>query len=420
VSRFVYDAYGQLLRVYAYDPDEAASTQARAVAEFEYDVAGRVMDKRMGENTDGTFATAIPYTYDAQGRLVDLGDVNGATDQPFAQHLDYRADGTIRRIDYLTPWTSSASPWTNAAGSAAWSYVFTYDWLGRLASAETDYPNDGLDPWQTQFFALRKLAYDSNGNILGLERWAPDAGDGGTQHWKDKLDYVYENGTNRLKRVIDDGRGIIADDPVYNRDYVYTHRGSARRAFGLSGPNTDPQRGAMEEEMTYNDQNLPVTQRLYDEDIDLDGTPEDLMLRYRYDAAGQRVRKQIGTLGAPCAQNQACTSDPHYAVERYLRDGMELVGTLDGDGKLLHWNLPGGLGRLEPTLKRQLPIFDPTLSAEIAVVDLTPTVTLDALAPGDHPDGSGGTLLTQPQADATAAASQDSVATILEDAVAPA
>jgi hypothetical protein len=63
---------------------------------------------------------------------------------------------------------------------------------------------------------------------------------------------------------------------------------------------------------------------------------ERIRVSCAYDRAGQRIKKHMRsdrTVGGPGDP----PPDPHYALERYVRDGMRLVGTFDGDGTLLWW-----------------------------------------------------------------------------------
>ncbi|MEO1076533.1 MAG: hypothetical protein AAFX41_11315 [Bacteroidota bacterium] len=105
-----------------------------------------------------------------------------------------------------------------------------------------------------------------------------------------------------------------------------------------------------------------------------------------------------------------------------------LLATLNGDGVLQHWNVIGNglVGRMALGTGDVVDYYDAASGAdmetlgETAVSDAIAGVLADALAPVNHPDGQGGTLLTQAEADAVVTATESSLRTLHVDEVAPA
>ncbi len=335
---YTYDRRGLLHRSYVSSQASMPSRPAEPDAEYTYDVAGRMAKVGLRKTNGGSFRVLTPYTYDIQGRLVAIGGIDKdpwASSAPFSSRYTYSAAGLIERGDYLTPdavqYASSITP--QDGQWPRWQYRYEYDGLGRLANAKYhEYrqpPSTGYDPPEMTGLQEGPIVYDANGNITALQRRVPAASGGASVI--DDLTYSYTPGTNRLSGL---GEAAGGSSPPWDAEAMSL-------SYDPNGNVTVMDSGGEQTSFAkYDERNLPLRVT----------TPDDLNVHYRYDASGQRIGLQVNTVGFNAGSGG---TDPHYKVERYARSGANLVGTFDGEGNLLHWNMQGGpggpIGRIYPT-----------------------------------------------------------------------
>ena len=272
--------------------------------------------------------------YDIQGRIVAVQ--NPAWGQsPFREELAYTTAGQIARV--VTQWPVSG-PYAGEGAPAgtpqawrSWSYDLAYDGVGRLRTALY---GDGTGP-AAGAFDLSNLAYDGNGNIEGLLRYAPTP-TGGSKR-VDNLSYSYEPGTNQLKAVGDAADGAYWYGTPWDADpSTFVHRADG----ALVRLDAHPQGGWGPQDPTafwvglaLDDRGQPTHGRV--RTVDETRPPENpayvVSDAYaRYDGAGWRVTREVVTDGV---------WDRTWTV----RDGAAVVGEFDGStGALRYWNTATG------------------------------------------------------------------------------
>ena len=372
--RYVLDGRGRTVRAEAeaghVDPASGETTaETVPVGTWAYHpVTGALAERRTGA-VPGHAGRRTWRTYDARGRLVGIGDVDGPDEiegaEPYAAAYAYDAAGRIRRWEQLTPHAVQASPYAggapaeHAAAEARWHYALAYDGLGRLEQAVYGTPGAACAGGAacSDAYSVGDLAYDANSNLTRLVRWGPAlfaGGDGAVRNgrgaWADALTYRYAEGTNRLARVDEYEDPALDGTPSENPsghehsagyagrfDYDAAGRVTRERS-GQSGP------AVRRQVKRYSAASLPV--RL-DVPAAADAVHGGVRLEYRYDGAGQRVQEVVqARLGVDKGD-----PDPHYQKRVWLRHGDgRAAGVLDGDGRLVSWSLYGaGLaGRIEP------------------------------------------------------------------------
>jgi RHS repeat-associated protein len=156
--------------------------------------------------------------------------------------------------------------------------------------------NSGSAWTTTAAYDIAGIIHDTDGNLKNLQRYR----DNGTLI--DNLTYSYPGSSNRLSSVTD----AVATTPetwdAETGSFTYDANGNVKTApapYSITN-------------VTYDPANLPLS-------ITRTGTTTT----YRYDDAGQRITKQVGTGN----------------TEFYLREGGTTVGvfTLNGSGALVSW-----------------------------------------------------------------------------------
>ena len=197
-------------------------------------------------------------------------------------------------------------------------YAFTYDGLSRLTRGSYSQPaTGGLGGAYDE-----ALAYDLNGNITALSRWAPQNNAAGLV---DQLAYTYTG--NQLTAVTDNAGAHAA------QGYVDGYTAAVDRTYDALGRMaTDRDRGVA---VAYNALSLP-------EKVSSLADPND-KIAYIYDAAGRKLAVRSGgkaTIYAGSAVIDSATA------------GAQLAFLLNGEGRLV----PDGAGgyRAEYFLKDHL------------------------------------------------------------------
>nr|WP_321355560.1 RHS repeat-associated core domain-containing protein [uncultured Draconibacterium sp.] len=175
-------------------------------------------------------------------------------------------------------YNGNIAAWTHATartpGNLDYSHLngqqFTYDVLNRIKSSK--FENRSTGEYQSTY------SYDPNGNLLALNRNA--AGTTETEQEMDRLTYQYYDNTNRLKQVTDavDAAKFTSDvdNQTSTENYTYDEIGNltADEAEGIASIN-----------WTVAGKVSSITKT--------DGT----LIRFDYDAMGNRVKKELTTIG---------------------------------------------------------------------------------------------------------------------------
>ena len=323
---------------------DASVIGAGSEAQYTYDAAGSLT---LTELNRLALASKRPLKeedrrYDIQGRLVNIQ--NPAWGQsPFSEGLAYTAAGRIDRVvtqwSVSGPYPGSGAPAGTPQAWRTWSYDLDYDGVGRLRTALY---GDGTGPAAgdgVRAFNVYNLAYDGNGNIEGLIRYAPTP-TGGSKR-VDELSYTYTPGTNRLAAVGDAADGAYWYGTPWDADpstFSYRQDGALRRTewrpqAGWGPHEPDDQPYGLWHAFDLDTRGQPTHRRV--RVIDESRPPESPLYVVsdayaRYDGAGWRVAREVVTDGV---------WDRTWTV----RDGAAVVGEFDGStGALRYWNTATG------------------------------------------------------------------------------
>lgn len=276
----------------------------------------------------------VPIRYTIRGQIEKVGDPAG-TLYPFSARYVYLANGLVDTAEFY----SAGSP----AAQKRYRYAFAagaYDAVNRLKSA--DFSSWNGTAWTaTSNYDLAGTTYDAAGNLLTLQRNRE------TGTLIDNLSYTIATTSNRLTSVTD---GVAATTETWDAEtgsFSYDPNGNI-----LTAPAPYSITAA-----TYDPSNLPLS-------ITRGGTVSN----YRYDDAGQRIVKQVGTGN----------------VEVYIREGSPnlAVFTLTSSGTLSSWyfNLlwkDRVIGRQPGTGSRSFYHFDALGSTRAVTQNATVTESYD-------------------------------------------
>jgi RHS repeat-associated protein len=237
--------------------------------------------------------SSVPLRYTIRGQLEKIGDPSG-TSYPFSARYAYQKNGVVDTVEFYSG--------GSLAAQKRYRYVFGptgYDALNRLKSA--DFSSWSGTAWTvTPAHDLANITYDSAGNLRTLQRNRETS----TPTWLiDNLTYAYGfAGTNRLSSVTDAISGNAETWDARTGSFTYDPNGNVLTAPAPYSVTS----------VTYNTENLPLSL-----------TRAGVTTTYRYDDAGQRITKQVGT----------------GSVEIYILDGTTTIGvfTVDGTGTPTSW-----------------------------------------------------------------------------------
>src|SRR5690554_5733377 len=147
--------------------------------------------------------------------------------------------------------------------------------------------------------------------------------------------YNYTSHTNRLASVAD----AVTTDLDWDAKpstFQYNRVGSMTRMTEA----LDTGRSRITEVQVYDERQLPEEVHIA---THVFPTSDTLFVRYRYDVNGQRISKWVSG---------------SRQTERYVRDGMRLIGVFDENDNLKSWNL-GGIAGLVGRADRDPMAFEP-------------------------------------------------------------
>lgn len=294
-----YDDFGRLSWVVSSDTAMSEPENSYVDVRYTYNDFGQLEKFKLAQYGSNAFEEVLEYQYHTRGWLTEINDID-SNNEPFAAFYNYRPDGNIMSSHFY-------NAYANLAGEDRYRYDYSYDDIGRLTSADYFYDSTG---WQSSsHFDVDTLTYDANGNILTLKR--------NKETGTVIDDLVYEYGTSNRLTGIEEENEIVTPSPedwdASNSSFTYDSNGNLK---------TVSENGTtLVSSMIYDERNLPVQ-------ITRDGT----LIRYRYNASGQRIYKKVGS----------------GTAEHYLMDDDQILGVIDENGDLLYWNIIGDgvVGRL--------------------------------------------------------------------------
>jgi RHS repeat-associated protein len=229
---------------------------------------------------------AEPVTYNIRGQAVQVGNPTTTT-YPFSVGYWYNRNGTVGDQDAYNAGTPAAVK--------RFKYLPQYDALNRMTSSDFFLSNGST--WTTTLaYDLAGITYDASGNIKTLQRYRSD----GTLI--DNLTYTYAASSNRLTSVTD---AVLATAETWDAEsgaFTYDANGNM-----LTAPAPYSVTAAV-----YDAANLPLSI-----------TTAGVSSTYRYDGAGARIAKQVGS----------------GDTQVYILDGAATLGvaTVNNSGALVSW-----------------------------------------------------------------------------------
>ena len=186
-----------------------------------------------------------------------------------------------------------------------YKYAYQYDGLNQLKGADFSIYASNTASTTTNAYDLTNITYDANGNILTMNRRNQSGG------MEDQLSYSYMN--NRLTKVIDNAYNNVPG-------YIQSSASMQYDANGNLNSVADEVDYETQFTATYDVRNLPTSI------THITGGNAT----YRYNAAGQRIYKNV-----------------NGTVEHYVMNGSATIAVLNANGSLKYWVTP--FGRAEKT-----------------------------------------------------------------------
>lgn len=261
------------------------SQPTRLLAKNTYDALGQLIEKKTGgtDVTAGTYFQKVDYEYNVRGWLTDINNIGSLSGNPvdlFAFKINYNkyiSHEVNGQVEKLYNGNIAETSWRTSSDNVLRRYGYSYDYLNRLLDAWYQKPGNSTPVPQSYD---EHLTYDSNGNIITLQR-------NGQYEFNspipiDNLDYNYYDYTNKLKNVYDneqnqEGFNDTKSNISTTSEYVYDDFGNLIEDDNKEITN-----------IVYNHLNLPV-------EITFQNT---VSIAYLYCADGVKLKKEVLAGGA--------------------------------------------------------------------------------------------------------------------------
>ncbi len=255
------------------------------VAENTYNELGQLTETKHHRQSETDWLETIGYGYNIRGWL---DHIDG---EHFKEYLHYHVRNTSLKNTEQWGGNISAAEWYAPARDLSWhAFAFAYDTLSRLKTGIYKRSNNRGSGYTVSSEGIieEEFTYDIMGNIKILERWQAQAAT-----WGQVIDYLtYDYTGNQVTRVTDETwkPAGFSVSPTNYSSYSYDKAGRIK---------TDSQKGITS--ITYNHLSLPASIKK--------GSQAANELKYTYDGAGRKLKKQLGT-----------------GTARYYMDGVEYAG----------------------------------------------------------------------------------------------
>lgn len=271
-DRFEYDQADRLIGQF----QKINNQNEERISSIVYDELGNISSKISGGNTNSSGLQNTSFNYNIRGAMTNINDVDNISNNLFAYKIHYNT--RPEEGNQSTPLYNgniSQVIWRSKYDNQKQSYVYNYDHLNQLTSANYLYSN-GLVQDSSYKYVVDNINYDVHGNVTSLSRRSAN-GNGNpadpSNNTMDILSYGYgSNSGNQLMRITDSGdknRGFI-DGNTSGDDYAYDINGNMTK---------DLNKGITTIEYNYLDRVKKVT-------LQNGGTIE-----YVYDSAGNKLQK---------------------------------------------------------------------------------------------------------------------------------
>jgi RHS repeat-associated protein len=264
-ERFVYDNQFRLKQHY----HQVNSLTEELLADYTYNELGQLTSKKVGNNLQD-----IQYTYNTRGWVSKINDPANLGSKLFGYELKFGSTSNASVAQANFNGNITEVNWKTAADGILKRYSYQYDGYNRLTGAvyqepETTVPQNG--------FYNENMNYDSNGNIMGLNRNQKSYS--GFAEQIDELIYTY-NG-NRLISVVDQKTNYSGYPDASGNTITYDGNGNMNKHLD---------RGILE--IKYNNLNLPYYIKFNDY-VTRNGQDIYRNLQYSYRADGMKIKKRF-------------------------------------------------------------------------------------------------------------------------------
>ncbi len=275
------------------------SSSEKIIANNQYDAAGQLKTKWVGDSTAGTREKLV-HDYNIRSWLTGVNKEyikDSINTHWFGFELGYdKANSIIASTTYIMPEYNgniSGMIWKAGSDQEKRKYDFTYDNVNRLIKANFNQRFGTTwaktDPNNSNFtidYSLDSMSYDANGNILFMQQKGLKIN---ASPVIDKMTYSYVAAgvSNKLTAVTEDASigstdNHLGDFTDLNRpgayDYDYTYDGNG---------NLIADKNKKIDSIYYNHLNLPRRIRVSDSSNALKG-----IIEYTYDAGGNKLEKK--------------------------------------------------------------------------------------------------------------------------------
>ncbi|HEV8286375.1 MAG TPA: DUF6443 domain-containing protein [Chitinophagaceae bacterium] len=301
VTQFTYDDLGRLTKTEKKLSNTLVNGNSmssyKTIAQNEYDALGQLKKKILSPtgSVGGGPLETLNYDYNIRGWLLGANrdyakDANNNNWFGFDLGYDKANNGIIGNQAYNYPQYNGnieGMVWKSKGDGEKRKYDFTYDAANRLTDANfKQYTNGSFNNDAGINFSVNNLSYDMNGNILsmnqqGLKITGPSA--------IDQLSYTYQANSNKLAKVTD----AVSDLDTKLGDFHDGNNGTSDDyGYGANG-NLLYDRNKKIDWINYNYLNLPegITIR--------DKSDVTNAIIYKYDAAGNKIQKEVYVGGVP-------------------------------------------------------------------------------------------------------------------------
>jgi RHS repeat-associated protein len=358
----------------------------KKLAEYRYDVLGRVKTKKIGTNPlNANEPIEIQdYSYNILGALTGVnkdyalaGADNGGTNPTLTAQFS-------RRFGYYLGYASTENKFTNAQYNGnitgvIWrsqgdntfrKYNYKYDAVDRFTEANFTQKTDAFsNTWVNNKVDLTVniAGYDANGNILGMQQKGIVPGTAGGVEI-DNLTYTYYPNSSKLKEVVDNASGVSGNQGDFrdmsngtNIDYDYDSNGNLLFDVNKGITSTTVSGGYTEPGIVHNFLDLPEKITIFKP------TGGKYMKEYIYDAAGNKLAKIVKIL--PLNSNSIKTT---YYIGEFVYEAITPVGSSTEDPAVLQYILheEGKLRIIEPVAAWSPP------SMQVNRLDITGNIDL--------------------------------------------
>ncbi|SHF44472.1 DUF6443 domain-containing protein [Chryseobacterium takakiae] len=264
-ERFIYDNQFRLKQHY----HQVNSLTEELLADYTYNELGQLTSKKVGNNLQD-----IQYTYNTRGWVSKINDPANLGSKLFGYEVKFgsTSNASVAQANYNGNITEVN--WKTAADGILKRYSYQYDGYSRLTAAvyqepETTVPQNG--------FYNENMSYDSNGNIMALNRNQKSYS--GFAEQIDELMYTY-NG-NRLISVVDQKNNYSGYPDTSGNTITYDDNGNMTQHWD---------KGLLQ--IKYNHLNLPSYIKFNDY-VTRNGQDIYSNVQYAYRADGVKIKKRF-------------------------------------------------------------------------------------------------------------------------------